>query len=56
MTNHGRLRGSAVEHLPSAQGVIRGPGTEAHVGLPAGTLLLFSLCPVLCLCLSGVNK
>ena len=42
----GHLGGSAVEHLPLAQGVILGPGTECCIGLPAGAC--FSLC--LCLC------
>ena len=32
--------GSAVEHLPLAQGVTPGPGIESHVRLPAWSLLL----------------
>ena len=43
------LGGSAVEHLPLAQGVILGLEIESHIRLPARNLLL-SLC--LCLCLS----
>ena len=49
----GRLDGSAVEHLPSAQDVIpesqdRVPGLSPTSGSPQGAC--FSLC--LCLCLS----
>ena len=43
----GHLGGSAVEHLPSTQGVIPGSGTESHIGLLARSLLLplpLSLC------------
>ena len=36
----GCLSGSAIEHLPSAQGVILGPGIESHIRLPARSLLL----------------
>ena len=36
----GHLGGSALEHLPSAQGVILGSGIKSHVGLPAWRLLL----------------
>ena len=36
----GRLGGSAVEHLPSAQGVIRSPGIGSRIGLPAWSPLL----------------
>ena len=36
----GRLGGSAVERLPSAQGVIPGSGIESHVGFPVWSLLL----------------
>ena len=32
--------GSAVEHLPSAQGVTPDPGIESCFGSPAGSLLL----------------
>ena len=32
----GCLGGSAVERLPSAQGVIPGSRIEFHIGLPAG--------------------
>ena len=55
----GHLGGSVVEHLPPAQGVIRGPGIESHNGLPARSLLLpwpvflpFSLS----VCLSWIDK
>ena len=36
----GCLGGSAVEHLPSAQGMIPGSGIESRIGLPARSLLL----------------
>ena len=36
----GHLGGSAVEHLPSAQGVIPGSRIESHIGLLAWSLLL----------------
>ena len=36
----GDLGGSAVEHLPSAQGVTPDPGIKSHIGLPTGSLLL----------------
>ena len=36
----GRLGGSAVEHLPSAQGVIPEFGIESHIRHLAGSLLL----------------
>ena len=32
--------GLVVKHLPSAQGVILGPGIEFHIRLPARSLLL----------------
>ena len=35
----GDLGGSAVEHLPSAQGVILESGIKSHIGLPAWSLL-----------------
>ena len=38
--DEGRLGGSAVEHLPLAQDLIRGPGIESRVELPAWSLLL----------------
>ena len=47
----GRLGGSAVEGLPSAQGVILGSGIESRIGLLAESLLLslpVSLTPSLC--------
>ena len=44
----GRVGGSAVEHLPSAQGVIPGSKIESHMG--SLQEVCFSLC--LCLCLS----
>ena len=47
----GHLGGSAVEHLPLAQGVIHSLRIESHIGLPAWSLPLplsmslpFSLC------------
>ena len=47
------LGGSVVEHLPSAQGVIPGLGTESHIGLPTGSLLLsLPMSPTLSFCLS----
>ena len=36
----GRLRGSAVKHLPSAQGVVLEPRMESHIRLPTWSLLL----------------
>ena len=51
----GRLGGSAVERLPSAQGVIEGSGIESHNGLPVGSLLL-PLLMFLPLCVSLMNK
>ena len=49
----GHLGGSAVEHLPSAQGVILGSWVESCIGLLAGSLLL----PLpLSLGLSRINK
>ena len=36
----GCLRGSVVECLPSAQGVILGSGIGSHIRLPAWSLLL----------------
>ena len=45
--------GLVVKHLPSAQGVILGPGIEFHIRLPAGTLLLpLPMSLTLSLCLS----
>ena len=38
--SEGRLGGSAVECLPSGQGVIPGSGMESHIRLPAWNLLL----------------
>ena len=51
----GRLGGSAVECLPSAQDVILGPGIQSPTGLPAGSLLL-PLSVSLPLCVSLMNK
>ena len=53
----GRLGGSGVKRLPSAQGVILGPRSESRIGLPAKSLFLSP--PVslpLSLCLSWINK
>ena len=50
-----RLGGSVVEHLPSARGVILGPGIESHIGLPVRSLLL-SLSMSLPLSVSLMNK
>ena len=36
----GGLDGSAVEHLPSAQGMILGLGIKSRIGVPTGNLLL----------------
>ena len=36
----GHIGGPVVERLPLAQVVIRGPGMESHIGLPAESLLL----------------
>ena len=36
----GHLGGSAVEHLPLAQGVTPGSLIESRIGIPAGNLLL----------------
>ena len=36
----GSLGGSAVEHLPSAQGLIPGSGIQSCIRLPARSLLL----------------
>ena len=36
----GHLGGSAVEHLPSAQGVIPGSGIKSRIKLPVRSLLL----------------
>ena len=49
----GCLGGSAVEHLPSAQGMILDPGIESHIELPVGRLLLPLSVPLL---LSLMNK
>ena len=46
----GHLGGSAVEHLPLAQGMIPGSGIESHIGLLQRAC--FSLCLSLCLSLS----
>ena len=35
----GHLDGSEVDHLPSVQDVILGPGVESHIGFPVGSLL-----------------
>ena len=40
MQNLGRLVDLAVKRMPSAQGVIPGPGIKSNTGLPTGTLLL----------------
>ena len=40
LNKEGHLGGSAVEHLPSAQGVIPGARIESHIRLPTGSLLL----------------
>ena len=45
----GCLGGSALEHLPLAQGLIPDPRIESHIRLLAWSLLLL---PRLCLCLS----
>ena len=45
----GCLGGSAVEHLPLAQGVIVGSKIESLIGLPVGSLLLGTLPISLCL-------
>ena len=53
----GCLGGSAVEHLPLAQGVIQGTGIKSHIGLPTGCLLLPLPLPMsLPLSLSLMNK
>ena len=39
----GRLSGSVVEHLPSAQGMIQDHGIKSHIGLSAWSLLLLHL-------------
>ena len=36
----GRVGGSAVERLPSDQGMIPESGIKSHMGLPGGSLLL----------------
>ena len=47
----------SVEHLPLAQGMIRGWGIKPCVEHPTGSLLLpLSMFLPLCLCLSGINK
>ena len=51
----GRLSGSAVELLPSAQGVIPESGIESRIGLLVESLLL-SLPVSLPLCVSFMNK
>ena len=50
----GHLGSSAVEHLPSAQGLIPGFWIESHIGLPA--VACFSLCLSLPLSVSLMNK
>ena len=53
----GRPGGSAVERLPSAQGVILGPGIESRLGLPAWSLLLpLPVCLPLSQSVSLMNK
>ena len=53
----GCLGGSAVEHLPSAQGMILGLGIESHIKLPIGSLLLpLPVSLPLYLCVSLMNK
>ena len=61
MQHEGRLRGSVVElrdsvveHLPSAQVMVSGPGMESLIGLPMGACL--SLCRCFCLSVSLRNK
>ena len=45
----GRLGGSVVKCLPSAQVVIPGLGIESHIGLPVRSLLLpLPMCLYLC--------
>ena len=49
----GRLGGSAVEHLPLAQGMILGSGIECHIRLLAWSLLLsLPMSLPLCVCVS----
>ena len=49
----GHLGGAVVEPLPSAQGVVPGPGIMTHIRLPAGNLLLpLPMSLPLSLCLS----
>ena len=51
--NKGHMGGSAVEHLPLAQGMIPGPEIESRIGLPARSLLLpLPMSLLLSLCLS----
>ena len=50
----GPLRGSVVERLPLAQGMIPGLGIESHIGGLQGAC--FFLCLCLCLSLSLMNK
>ena len=59
----GRLGGSVIKRLPSAQGMIPSPGIEPRIQLPAplGACFLLSHSPCLCslscwLCLSLSNK
>ena len=53
----GCLGGSAVKHLPLAQGVILGSVIESHITLVVGSLLLpLPVSLPLSLCLSGINK
>ena len=53
----GCLSGSAVEHLPLAQGVIPDPGIQSLIGIPAGSLLLpLPVSLPHSLCRSRINK
>ena len=57
--NEGPLGGSAVEHLPSAQGVIPGSRIKSHFGFAVRSLLLplpVALPLSLPLCLPWINK
>ena len=55
----GSLGGAEVWRLPLAQGAIRRPGIESHIGLPEHGAC-FSLCLCLCLslslCVTIINK
>ena len=52
----GRRSGSAVEHLPSAQGMILASGIESHIRLLAGSLFLSLPLSLSLSRLSGINK